>query len=152
MIADAWHPADERMAASALAVFVEWLRASGRMHGAEPARVLEWARARSPEFDAAMAAFMGWGASGPHLCPGRGLREAVVEVRDGVRRVWTYDALPADVMAALAAADAVGLAAFHLLERGTRPDDVVAWSGAAEDVVPLGALLVGATVVVTDGS
>ncbi len=149
MIADAWHPADERMAASAMAVFVEWLGASGRMTDAEPERVLAWARARGPGFDAAMTGFMGWDRGGPVLCPGRGTREAIIEKCGEARRVWTYDGLPECVSAVLAGADAVGLAAAHLLELGTRPDDLVAWSGVPADVAPLGALFIGATLVVT---
>jgi hypothetical protein len=145
MIDDAWHPADERMAASGLAVFVEWLRASGRRTNAEPAQVLAWAHARGPDFDAAIHAFMGWDTGGPVVCPGRDRHDAVID-RD--HRAWTYDALPPTVTAALSAADAVGLAAHHLLVRGTRPDDQVPWSGDPSDIMPLGALYVGATVVV----
>ena len=150
MKSDAWLPTDERMAASGLAAFVEWLRAGGLMAGAEPGRVLAWARGRGGDFDAARAAFMGWGATGPRIALWRGGREAMVVYRQGERRAWTYDAVPREITDALGRADAVGLAAFHVLERDVHPDDRVVWTGASDDPLPLGALYVGATVIFTD--
>ena len=37
-----WYPADEAEAVSTIAVFTEWLRASGRMPDASPAAVRRW--------------------------------------------------------------------------------------------------------------
>ena len=150
MKSDAWLPTDERVAASGLAVFVEWLRAGGRMVGAEPASVLDWARVRGAGFDAAMMAFMGWEKTGPRIADWRGSREAVVVYRGGKRQAWTYDRVPHEVVESLGRADAAGLAAFHLLERDVHPDDRVLWTGASDDPLPLGALYIGATVIFAD--
>ncbi len=146
MSAVAWHPADEGMAASNLAVFIEWLRASGRMVDADPARVKAWAAGRSAEFDAAMADFMGWPAGLP-----ASEGEALVMLRaDGRREAWHHDALPAWVGETLARTDAIDLAIFHVIQRNTRPDDRVLWMGGAAEALPLGALYFGATVILAE--
>ena len=147
MKSDAWLPTDERVAASGLAVLVEWLRASGWMAAAEPASVLQWARGRGGEFDAAMTAFMGWEDLGPRIAQWRGAREAVVMYRGGERRAWTYEQVPQEIIDTLGRADAVELAVFHVLECDVHPDDRVVWTGGSDDPLPLGALYVGATVI-----
>jgi hypothetical protein len=150
----AWHPPDESMAASALAVFVEWARATGAMPLADPDQVMTWAARRGADFDAAMARFMGWPWPSPAasalVARTRGAREAVARHRGGVRDSWTYDALAPWIAAALDGADPIALAVFHLLERNTRPDDRLLWMGDPADPLPLGALFIGATVILAD--
>ena len=152
MKSDAWLPTDERMAASGLAVFVEWLRAGGRMPGAEPASVLAWARARGAGFDAAMTAFMGWEESGPRIAEARGGREAVVMYDEGSWRSWSYDALPDWVPALLGAGDPVGMMVMWLLDANVCPDERILWAGSAEDPHALGGLYLGATVIIAPGA
>ena len=53
----AWHPSDERTAASNLTAFVEWLRATGRRPLADPADVATWRLADPPGFAAAFQRF-----------------------------------------------------------------------------------------------
>ena len=126
-----------------MAVFVEWLRATGAMAEAEPGRVMGWAAGRSAAFDAAMKGFMGGTL-------GRARGVAVVRWCGGVREAWGYEDLPGWALARLEGADAVDLAVFHLLERNTRPDDRVLWMGTPDDALPLGALYFGATVILAD--
>jgi hypothetical protein len=144
----AWRPESEAEAAGAMAGFIEWLRAGGRREDADPAAVLAWVAGRSADFDAAVVGFMGWRHPGPHFP--RSLGEAVVLHRHGRRQTWAYGALPSCIVDRLRLADAVGLAAFHLFHCGTRPDDRLLWMGDPADPLPLGALYLGATVILAD--
>jgi hypothetical protein len=135
-----WRPASEAEAAGALAAFVEWLRATGALVDAGPDR------ARTG-FDAALRRFMGW-TDGPAPARADG-KEALVLHRGG-RTSWRYDGLPGWALDRLAGADALDLVRFHLFEAETRPDDRVLWLGSPDDPLPLGALYVGATVILAE--
>jgi len=150
-----WRPASEAEAVSGTAVFLEWLAATRGVALAGPDALAGWRR-RAPEaFAAAMAAFVGLHEHTrvrEALLRGHGARVALVG-----ERVWTRAELlsrePAphrldQAWAALTPADLPSLAARHLLELGTAPDDRVTWSGDPADPWPLGAWLVGAAVVV----
>jgi len=141
------------------ALFLEWLRACRDQTLPGAAALAAWRREAPAAFAAALAEFagldpgLGWRAN--LLCFG-GLREALVIRRDGTRRVWTRDDLraardlPAPVASILARTDPEGLlalAASHLLDAETRPDDRLLWTGDAADPWPYGAWLVGATVI-----
>ncbi len=141
MVSSAWQPGDEGVAASGLAVFVEWLRATAIMPDATPDRALAWAAQRTPAFDAAMAAFMGWPDPHTPRIPPRGTHAAVI-IGD---QTWRYDALPPWITQALASADPIALAVHHVLTHETRPDDRLDWPADADPLLGLGALLIGAT-------
>ena len=108
-----WHPADEATAASTLAVFVEWLRATGRKADADPAAVRDWA------------------------------------ARDALRQ--NAPPVPLDLGAG-GWRELVASAAWHLLDENVRPDDRVVWGGAIGDAWALGALICGATLILTDAA
>jgi hypothetical protein len=158
-----WHPPDEAAAASTLAVFVEWLRATARLPGADPDAVREWAGREADAFSEAIAAFAGLDPAAGNAANRlryTGPREALVLRRGGVRQSWSRDALrhnqpplPADIAAAFHAGtwhDLVASVAWHLLDADTRPDDHLLWSGDPTDALPLGALICGATIILTD--
>jgi hypothetical protein len=155
-----WRPADEAEAVGGMAVFVEWLRATGRMPAASPAAVQNLRSTDPPAFRAAVAAFAGLDAAGgvrAALLRHRGPRPALVtEDSAGRTRTWSRDdvqadrALPPCVATALAGVtwpELVDLAATHLLDAGTRPGDRVVWTGDPSDPWPYGAWIAGATVV-----
>jgi hypothetical protein len=163
MTPSAWHPTDEQEAASTLAVFVEWLRAGGQMPDASPARVAAWRLAEPAAFRHAIAGFAGMNRAGrprDNLLLATGPRAALVLHRGGVRRQWSRDewrqrqpALPADIDAMLENLTwpvLLDVAARHLLDAGTRPDDRLLWTGDAADPLPYGALVAGATLVVAE--
>ncbi|MCW3473631.1 hypothetical protein [Limobrevibacterium gyesilva] len=165
MTPTAWHPFDETAAASTLATFIEWLRASGRLADADPASVDTWRRADPAGFGAAIAAFAGLDpdrSPAANLLRFTGAREALVLHHAGQRRVWSRDALHsgtpplpaciADRLRALSWPALLDLAAGHLLDANTRPDDRLLWTGGAADPWPFGALIVGATVILAGDS
>ena len=154
MVSSAWHPTDEHMAISGLGVFTEWLRATARLPDATPGLALTWAltwaTTSPPDFAAAVAAFMGWpNPQSPRLAH-RPAHSAIVRIERGRRTTAPYDAIPPWATETLRAADPIALAIFHILHNNTRPDDRLLWMGAADDALPLGALFVGATVILAD--
>lgn len=150
MVPIAWHPDSEPLAASGLAVFVEWLRATTRMPDATPELALAWATAPTPDFAAAMAAFMAWPSPrSPNLAHRPG-HPAIIRIQGGLRTTWRYDRLPAWATRSLAAADPSALAIFHILRNNTQPDDRLLWMGRPDHPLPLGALYIGATVILAD--
>ena len=159
----AWQPPDEATAASTLAVFVEWLRATARLPDADPATIRQWSARDAAAFAAAIAAFAGLdprAGNAANRLRHAGPQEALVLRRGGVRQSWSRDALrqnlpplPADLAAALGSGtwhDLVQTAAWHLLRLNTRPDDRLLWAGDPTDARPLGALICGATIILTD--
>jgi hypothetical protein len=159
----AWHPPDEATAASTLAVFVEWLRATARLPDANPDAIRQWAARDEAAFAAAIAAFAGLDPAAGNAANRlryAGPREALVLRRGGVRQSWSRDALrqgapplPADLAGALGSGtwhDLLASAAFHLLHANTRPDDRLLWAGDPTDPWPLGALICGAAIILTD--
>jgi hypothetical protein len=54
-----WHPDDEAEAASDLAAFIEYLRATRGNSELDPAELMRWAQTAPAEFDAALAEFYG---------------------------------------------------------------------------------------------
>jgi hypothetical protein len=159
----AWHPPDEATAASTLAVFVEWLRATARLPEADPAAIRQWAARDETAFTAAIAAFAGLdpqAGNAANRLRYAGPQEALVLRRGGVRQSWSRDALrqgtpplPADLAAALGSGtwhDLLAAAAWHLLRANTRPDDRLLWAGDPADPLPLGTLICGAAIILTD--
>jgi hypothetical protein len=163
----AWHPYDEAEAAGTKAAFIEWLRATRRLEAAEPAVIDAWPSRDPTGFASAIADFAGLDPNCPpaqNLFAPQGPREALVLFRPGIgqnrRQSWSRDALrtgmpalPADIAALLAKldwAELVRIAAYHLLDAGTRPDDRLLWGGTVTDALPYGALLLGATVILVD--
>jgi hypothetical protein len=154
-----WRPANEAESVGGMAVFVEWLRATGRMTGATPKAVRHWRDADRGAMRGAIAAFAGLDeADGVRasLLRHDGRRVALM-ARDaaGEQRRWTYadlrsagDLPPAvaTMLAGLTWPALMDLAADHLLFAGTRPDDTVRWTGDPAAPWPYGAWIVGATV------
>ena len=157
-----WRPADEASATATAAMFIEWARATGTapngMH--DPASIGGWWARDRGGCTAAVAAFAGLTRShGPraNLLRHRGERIALIaECDSGCRRAWSRDALrrgdalPAVVAVALGGMTwdmLAALAASHLLVADIRPDDRVQWLGPPGDPWPLGAWIVGATVI-----
>jgi hypothetical protein len=123
-----------------MAAFVEWLRATGLLEDARPDRV-------RAGLDAALCRFMGWTA-GPAPARADG-KEALVLHRGG-RIAWRYDGLPGWALERLSGRAALAALRFHLFDAGTRPDDRLLWLGDPQDPLPLGALYLGATVILAD--
>ena len=155
-----WRPASEAEAVGARAVFIEWLRALHGIVPDGPQGLAAWRRDRPAAFAAAISHFAGldplprWGdGAGPVrdvLLRGFDEREALV-IGD---RVWSRAALrqatpvpePVAIMlSSLTPADLPALAASHLLDTGTCPDTRLCWAGDPAEPWPLGAWLVGAT-------
>jgi hypothetical protein len=144
-------------------MFIEWLRACRQLRLAGPAALGEW-RVRDPAAVAeAVAGFLsldprqGWRGN---LLRGQGHRAALVLAGGDARRVWSRGELlaggdlPASLCAVLTCDDWSGLlalAASHLLDADTRPDDRLLWLGDPADPWPYGAWLVGAAVVLPRG-
>lgn len=160
-----WRPASEAEAAGAPAVLLEWLRTVHGMALAGPAALAAWRCAEPAAFAAAMSAFACLDATTSvrdALLRGHGDRTALKLVDTaGVCRVWSRaelllaDPLPPPIthmLAALTQADLPALVASHLLDAGTAPDDRLVWAGDPAEPWPLGAWLVGATVVLADAS
>lgn len=160
MTAPLWRPAEEAAAGGAMAVFVEWLRATERLPAATPAAVAKWQENRPEQFLTAIAAFAGFDPAcdvRANLLRHAGDRDAlVVHDQSGGGRVWSRDDvralrdLPtcvARVVSRLSWRDLLGLAADHLLLAGTRPDDRLVWTGDPAEAWPYGAWTVGAAVV-----
>src|SRR5271169_4196246 len=134
MNTNTWFPPDEPTAASTLAVFVEWLRATARLPGVDPDAIRQWAARDDAAFTAAVAAFAGLDPAAGNVANRlrhAGPQEALVLRRGGIRQSWSRDALrqhrpplPADLAAALGSGtwhDLVASAAWHLLQMNTRP-------------------------------
>lgn len=112
MNARIWYPPDEAAAASAMAVFVEWVRAAaaqpdlprwmsvwGGMTGSvDPEAVFRWEAEEPASFGMALAAFAGLdesaGIAGNRLRY-TGSKEALVLWRGGARMAWSRDELRA---------------------------------------------------------
>jgi hypothetical protein len=152
-----WRPASEAEAAGAGALFIEWCRATrGVALDGAPA-LAAWRRDEPGAFADAIADFAGLtGDGGPRDALLRGNPSRAALIVDGA--VWSRGALlaaaamPAWLDAALEHVDLVALAAFHLLDAGTAPDDCVPWDGDPGNPSPLGAWLVGASVLVQAAS
>jgi hypothetical protein len=138
-------------------VFIEWCRATRAVALDGPAALAAWRREEPAAFADAIADFAGLtghASKREALLRGNPTRAALIVTDDGGRTVWSRGDLlatapwPAWLEAALMNADLVALAAFHLLDAGTAPDDCVPWSGDPADPWPLGAWLVGASVLV----
>ena len=150
----AWRPADEAAATGNRAIFMEWLRATGREPDAMPGHVAIWrADADTMAAFAGLRRASGWAGN---LRRFQGTREAVVHLRPEPRRAWSRDALAGSDAAWAAAAGAmaeqpwevlVRVAASHLLDAETRPDDRLMWGGDHHEPWPWGALAVGATLI-----
>jgi hypothetical protein len=140
-------------------LFLEWLRACRGLHLPDAGALAAWRRDAPDAFADVLADFAGldtaagWRAN---LLRWTGPREALVVRHRGACRAWTRDALraaqdlPAPVAEILARTDVAGLlalAASHLLDAETRPDDRLLWTGDPADPWPYGAWLVGATVI-----
>jgi hypothetical protein len=156
-----WRPASEAEAAGARAVFIEWMRVVRGVALDGPAGLEEFRRAAAVEFAAAITAFVGLPASDAKcirntLLRGRNERPALIApADDGSRRVWSRaDLLHAAVLpepipgmlAALTTENLSTLAASHLLDADTAPDDCLVWAGDPAEPWPLGAWLLGASV------
>jgi len=150
-----WRPASEADATTTCAALLEWLRAVRCIALAGADGLAAW-RARAPaDFAAAIADFVGLdGAADVRqtLLRGHDAREALILHGNSWQRaeLRTAPALPAEVatmLAALTQADLPALAASHLLDADTRPDTLLHWGGDPAEPWPLGAWLVGATVV-----
>jgi hypothetical protein len=155
----AWRPRSEAEAVGAQAVFLEWLAAVHGIVLAGPAALAGWRRDAPAAFAAAISAFAGLDMQAPvreTLLRGHAGRPALVLIGDdGKPDTWSRaealggKALPdvvANMLAALAPADLPALAASHLLDAGTAPDDCLVWAGDPAEPWPLGAWLVGASV------
>jgi hypothetical protein len=88
-------------------------------------------------------------------------RDALVRLTSHGAQTWSRAALldadklpePTETMlATLAQADLPLLAASHLLDADTRPDTLLLWDGDPDEPWPLGAWLVGATVLLRASS
>jgi len=164
-----WRPASEAEAVSAQAVFIAWLHT---LHGIAldgPAGLAAWRRDAPAAFAAAISEFAslplpwreGTGGGGHldvrgALLRGQGNRTALLVLGATERRsysraeLWHATTLPEPIetmLAALTLADLPALAASHLLDAGTCPDTRLFWAGEPTQPWPLGAWLVGATVV-----
>ena len=156
-----WRPPDDRCAASNIAAFIEWLHALGLHPKEDPAGLCRWAENEPAAFTGPLLRFIG-AREGDSLADlatrWTGTRPAIVEFGPP-RRCWTRDALrgPAGTrwrsrMSPVKGAALADLAAAHLLGGEIKPDDRLLWLGSSGDVWPLGALIVGATVVLAAGA
>ncbi len=148
-----WRPASEADAVGGKAVFLEWLASVRRIPLAGPEALAAWRRDAPDDFARAIAAFAG-------LDEHAGVRAALFSgehqrVALRAERMWKRGELLVAAplphrldltLAALSPADLPALAAHHLLDAGTAPDDCVPWSGDPADVLPLGAWLIDASV------
>ncbi|PWT92865.1 MAG: hypothetical protein C5B56_01655 [Proteobacteria bacterium] len=148
--------ADETEVTSNLAAFLLWLDATGReVSNADALR--HWAGEDRAGFRRAVEAFAGLDPKhGPEGALTRfdGQRVALVIRANASREVWSRQSLRAGLPAAvrwrLQGAtwdDLLDWTADHLFAAETRPDDVLVWDGPGDDPWPLGALAVGATLV-----
>jgi hypothetical protein len=147
---------DETAITSNLAAFLLWLEATGhRLRDADAAR--RWAGENRAAFRRAVQDFAGLksgqGVEGA-LTRFDGKRVALVVRSITSREVWTRQALRAGLPAAVRRrlqevtwSDLLDWSADHLFAVETRPDDVLVWDGPADDPWPLGALAIGATLV-----
>lgn len=162
-----WRPVSEAEAVGARAVVIEWLRA---VHGIVldgPAALAAWRHDRPAAFAAAISRFAGLdplprggdGAEQVRAALLRGSDEREALVIGG--RVWfraeLRDATPvpepvAIMASSLQPADLPALVASHLLDAGTCPDTRLHWAGDPAEPWPLGAWLLGATLVLGEAA
>jgi hypothetical protein len=152
--------AGEVEVSSNLAAFLLWLEATGRgLKTAEAVR--RWAGEDRAAFRRAVQDFAGLnpeqGIDGALTCLD-GERVALVIRTAASREVWTRHSLRAGLPMPLRQClhgatwnDLLDWTADHLFAAETRPDDVLVWDGPVNDPWPLGALVVGAALVLSPG-
>ena len=104
-----WRPASEAEAASNMAVFVEWLRATGRRPETSPDDVRAWWTAAPDTLLATIAAFAAVHPEDRALLPALAEHLLVAETRAGDTLAWHGDPDAAWPRAARAAGAAVAL-------------------------------------------
>ena len=154
-----WRPADEAAATSNMAAFIEWRRATAAHAPGGPAEIWAWAARAPEEFADALIRFAGLDSAQDYagaLAQAMGRRGAIV-LLDPRQRIDAAALLAGEVPACIAAmlktADSAALAqqaADHLLRLELRPDQRVLWPGPPDQCWPLGALLAGGTLLLSD--
>ena len=118
-----WRPASAREATSNAAAFIEFARATGAAD-LTPAEIQPFKAENPAEFRALLAALAG-------LDPTADLATQLAPYKSNAAMRASWDGLLESF-------------AHYLLVEELRPDDTLIWTGAPDDPYPLGALLIGA--------
>jgi hypothetical protein len=158
-----WRPASEAEAVGAVATFIEWCQAVRGLPVENPVALAFWRADAPAAFHAAIADFFELGdhpSVRAALLAGNDDRPALITPSATAGdRVWTRGELLAaralpqpleTMLAMLTPADLPALAASHLLDAGTAPDDCLEIEPDASDPWPLGGWLLGASLRLAD--